>query len=159
MPSIGSSFCFQKAGEEYNIPSKMLYSIARHESRLNPQAVNWNTNGSYDYGLMQINTIHADDLAKAGIQWNSLADPCTNVRVGAWILSKCFAKYGYTWEGVGCYNSQTPSKRNRYANIIYKEIQTRERLPNPVTAQPIAVKTGMPVQSTLETVIGLDSFR
>jgi soluble lytic murein transglycosylase-like protein len=72
---------------------------------------------------MGINTIHAKDLERSGITWNSLADPCTNVKVGASILSKCFAKYGDTWEGVGCYNSQTPSKRNRYAKLIYNLIE------------------------------------
>lgn len=115
---VSHAFCFAEAGRQYGLAPELLYSIGKHESKLNPAAVNWNTNGSYDFGVMQINSIHEPELKRAGIPWNSLADPCTNVKVGAWILSRCFQKYGQTWAGVGCYNSQTPSKRDVYARKV-----------------------------------------
>ncbi len=40
----------------------------------------------------------------------------------------CFAKsLGYTWEAVGCYNSQTPAKRNRYAQLVSRQLERIQR--------------------------------
>lgn len=115
-----NAFCFEEAGEEYNISPLILRSIAKGESDLNPEAINYNTNGTYDYGLMQINTWWYTTLGPE--LWSQLSDPCTNVKVGAWILSDCISRYGSTWEAVGCYNAVTPSKRQKYAARIYKEV-------------------------------------
>lgn len=115
LPSPANSFCFNEAGARYNIPPLLLWSISKWESGFNPSAVNYNTNGSYDYGLMQINTVHAAELKRVGISWDSLSDPCTNVMVGSWLLSKSIAEYGYNWKAIGAYHSRTPSKRDRYA--------------------------------------------
>jgi len=70
---------------------------------------------------MQINSSWAATLGPD--RWNALADPCTNVKTGAWILRQCIDKYGYNWKAVGCYNSQTPSKRDRYAARIEKVVR------------------------------------
>ena len=113
-----NSFCYEEAGSRYGISPTLLYAISKGESSFNPVAINYNTNGSYDYGLMQINSSWEPTLRKLGIPWNTLADPCTNVMVGAWVLSQCIQDYGYTWPAVGCYNSRTPSKRDRYAARI-----------------------------------------
>ncbi|MBT0663071.1 lytic transglycosylase domain-containing protein [Geobacter pelophilus] len=111
-------FCYEEAGNRYGISPHLLYAISKGESNFNPFAVNHNANGSYDYGLMQINSSWEPALRKLGIPWNTLADPCTNVMVGSWVLSQCIRDYGYTWLAVGCYNSRTPSKRDRYAARI-----------------------------------------
>lgn len=160
LPLPCSAFCFKEASQEFNLSENLVYSIAKHESGLKPQIVHWNTNGSYDYGLMGINTIHEPELRKMGIPWKALADPCTNVRVGAWILSKCISKYGYTWEGVGCYNSQTPSKRNVYANRIYKVLKENKvvQLPAPVKKPSITEIASIKTQEW-ENIIDLDSYR
>jgi soluble lytic murein transglycosylase-like protein len=112
------AFCFDEAGALYGIAPRLLWTISKGESDFNPLAVNRNSNGSYDFGLMQINSSWAPALRKMGISWESLADPCTNVKVGAWVLARCMHDYGYTWAAVGCYNSRTPSKRDRYAARI-----------------------------------------
>ena len=109
-------FCFEEAGNRYGIAPQLLWGIAKHESNLNPQAVNWNSNGSYDYGIMQINSSWAGTFGKQ--RWQSLSDPCANVMTGAWILRQCIDRYGYGWKAVGCYNSRTPVKRERYARRI-----------------------------------------
>ncbi len=106
--SSARAFCFDLAGEKYNIPPAMLRAVAQVESSLNPQAVNYNKNGSYDFGLMQINTCWQKTL---GDHWNDLADPCYNVIVGAWILRQCFDRYGYSWDSVACYNTGKPASR------------------------------------------------
>lgn len=116
------SFCYEEAGAKYGISPTLLHAISQKESSFNPVAINYNTNGSYDFGLMQINSSWEPSLRKLGIPWDSLADPCTNVMVGAWVLSQCVRDYGYTWPAVGCYNSRTPSKRDRYAAKIARII-------------------------------------
>jgi len=135
--SVGSSnpasaFCFEEAGNRYGISPQLLYAISKGESSFNPLAINYNSNGTYDYGLMQINSSWEPALRKLGISWNNLADPCTNVMVGAWVLSQCIQDYGYTWQAVGCYNSRTPSKRNRYAARVARIIKHELYRPQPV---------------------------
>lgn len=114
------AFCFEEAGEEYNVSPLLLRSIAKGESNFNPSAINYNKNGSYDYGLMQINSFWHKELGPE--LWNNLADPCTNVRVGAWILAECISRLGSTWEAVGCYNAVNPAKRRKYATKVYREV-------------------------------------
>ena len=121
-----SAFCYAEAGGRYGVSPPLLQAISQGESNFNPVAVNQNTNGSYDFGLMQINSSWEPTLHRMGIAWESLADPCTNVMVGAWVLAHCVRKYGNTWSAVGCYNSRTPSRRDRYAARIAR-IVSREQ--------------------------------
>ncbi|MBI2353981.1 MAG: transglycosylase SLT domain-containing protein [Deltaproteobacteria bacterium] len=52
LPSPALPFCFEEAGRAYGVSPQLLLGIARVESSLNPAAVNRNTNGSTDLGLM-----------------------------------------------------------------------------------------------------------
>ena len=112
LPSIVCAFCFQEAGSRYQVSPWLLWSIAKVESGLDPSAINQNRNGTVDVGLMQVNSIWAEQLGKT---WDHLDDPCTNVMAGAWILNRCVQVYGYTWKAVGCYHSRTPERRDAYA--------------------------------------------
>ncbi len=125
-PNAGWGFCFEEAGQTYGISPEILYNIASVESGFNPYAVNKNKNGSYDYGLMQINSIWAKKLGTE--RWKALSDPCTNVMTGAWILSQCISSYGYTWRGIGCYNSRTPELNKIYARKIFASIVKHRKL-------------------------------
>lgn len=151
-----NAFCYEEAGAMYGIAPRLLWTISKGESNFNPAAVNYNNNGSYDFGLMQINSSWAPTLRKMDIPWETLADPCTNVKVGAWVLAQCVQDYGYTWAAVGCYNSRTPSKRNRYASRIAR-LMSRE----PVAFQrprqerrQVAIATGSLEDSPWEAVFG-----
>ena len=116
-PSLSLSFCFEEAGEEYGISPQLLWAIAKNESNFNPHAVNRNNNGSFDFGLMQINSSWYDKLGHD--RWMMLGDACYNVKTGAWILSQCMIRHGNTWDAVGCYNSSKKKIRTKYANNIY----------------------------------------
>ncbi|HEY6837290.1 MAG TPA: lytic transglycosylase domain-containing protein [Geobacteraceae bacterium] len=118
-------FCFDEAGDQYGINPLILRAIAKVESNFNPLALNRNRNGSYDFGLMQINSSWARVLGTE--RWNSLGDACYNTMTGAWILANCMSTYGYTWKAIGCYNSQTPDKRDRYARAVFAQLQRIQR--------------------------------
>lgn len=96
------AFCFKRAGQIYQINPRLLEAIARVESNMDPQAVNYNRDGSYDYGLMQINSRWQRVL---GERWQHISNACYNVMVGAWILRRCIDRYGYTWDAVACYHT------------------------------------------------------
>lgn len=118
-------FCFSSAESEYGVSAVLLRAMAFHESGNNPRAVNYNKDGSYDFGLMQINSGWYSSLGPN--RWDRLGDPCYNTRVGAWILARCVQRHGYTWEAVGCYNAKSSSKRIKYAWNIYSSLQRAGR--------------------------------
>jgi len=116
--------CFEQASLTYNINPLLLWAIAKVESNFNPYALNKNKDGSYDIGIMQINSSHLKTLEKYGlIDKRHIWEPCYNIYVGAWILSKCIQKFGYTWEAIGCYNAVSPWKRKKYSYKVYKTIE------------------------------------
>jgi soluble lytic murein transglycosylase-like protein len=99
--------CFDSASAFYGIGTDLLLAIAHVESGLDPRALNRNTDGSSDLGLMQINTRWLPLLQRTGIAPESLYDPCTSIWIGAWVLAGNFARYGYVWSAVGAYNAGT----------------------------------------------------
>ncbi|HOL44407.1 MAG TPA: lytic transglycosylase domain-containing protein [Methanothrix sp.] len=120
----------------YDIPPVLLWAIASHESGFNPYAVNRNINGSYDYGLMQINSGWYPVLGPE--RWSRLSDPCYNVYIGAWVLHQCIQRHGYTWKAVGCYNSSNPKLSAGYIRKIYGQLlkaETYHRTSSPGTQQ------------------------
>jgi soluble lytic murein transglycosylase-like protein len=104
--------CFKKASERYSVPIGLLYAIAKVESNFNPAAINRNSNGSTDYGIMQINSRWFGTLAKDfGITSSHvIGDTCTNIHVGAWILATNFWQAGRDWNSVGAYNAGYANK-------------------------------------------------
>ncbi|WP_231502453.1 lytic transglycosylase domain-containing protein [Herbaspirillum sp. RV1423] len=119
---LPASACWQEVANWYGINIHLLYAIAKTESNLNPSAMNKNKNGSYDIGLMQINSSWLPTLKKYGVEEKQLKDPCVNLQVGAWILSQNMERMGATWEAVGAYNARSPELRIKYARKVYKNI-------------------------------------
>lgn len=123
VPSVGSAFCFDEAGQHYNVSPDLLKAIAKVESSLEPRAYNENKkqNGeiiSRDFGLMQINSTWFDKLSEFNVTEQNIYEPCFNVSLGAWVLSSNFATHGYNWNSVGAYNAGF-SKRTENARKIY----------------------------------------
>jgi soluble lytic murein transglycosylase-like protein len=129
MPGLSNAFCFDEAGEQYNINPTLLKSIARIESNLNPKAMNKNQNGSIDIGLMQINSFWIKTL---GLDFGKLiSDPCYNTMTGAKVLKQCIDRYGYTWEAVGCYNATSAPKRVKYSWKVFDRLRAEARSQKP----------------------------
>ena len=130
--------CWNQVAKRHGIPADLLYAIATVESGLNPKAVNrshFARTGSYDIGLMQINSRHLPKLARHGITESRLYEPCINLDVGARMLSELFARRGLSWDSVGAYNAAcTQLKGNacsearaRYAWKVYRKLPSIRR--------------------------------
>ncbi len=123
-PQPSSANCWQLAGKRYGIEPELLQAIAMAESGLHPAARNHNRDGSYDIGLMQINSRHLPALRQFSITEQSLlGNPCVSVMTGAWLLAGFIQHYGYRWEAVGAYNagngSARASLRQRYIRRVH----------------------------------------
>jgi len=128
-----ASACWNQVAKRHGVPADLLYAIATVESGLNSKAVNrshFARTGSYDIGLMQINSRHLPRLARYGITEASLFEPCTNLDVGAWLLSDLFSRRGLSWDSVGTYNAactqlkgeECTRARARYAWKVYRRL-------------------------------------
>jgi soluble lytic murein transglycosylase-like protein len=114
--AFAGSYCFNKAGNLYGINPKLLYAVAKVESGFNPQAIDYDKNGSYDFGVMQINSSWYKVIKP---YWNYLANPCYNVEVGAWILKNCYKEFHKTVNALECYNSGKPYGDIKYVKKVY----------------------------------------
>lgn len=120
--------CVYQSAKKYELPSSLLLAVIKTEGGRNGLAVK-NKNGSYDLGIMQINTIHLPALKKMGINRATLlSNGCVNIDVGAWMLRSHFpAKPELTnrdkwWGYVGNYHSKTVSYNLAYQKRVWKNL-------------------------------------
>jgi soluble lytic murein transglycosylase-like protein len=118
--------CFYEAGEKFNIHPMVLWSIAVVESKMNPNSIGKNKNGTIDVGLMQINSVHFPKLESYGIKPEDLLDPCTNIDAGAWELSDCIRRFGLNENALTCYNGLVP--KNLYASKVMAILEKKMRM-------------------------------
>jgi soluble lytic murein transglycosylase-like protein len=113
--------CWSDAATRYNVPVDLLYAIAMVETGNKSAVISpRNSDGSYDIGLMQINSRHLPRLSRIGITAEDLiASPCLNLHVGAMILADMIRRYGYTWVAIGAYNAGSIQRRAAYAKKVY----------------------------------------
>ncbi|VWC98224.1 lytic transglycosylase [Burkholderia lata] len=141
---VARADCLDDAATFQHVSVSLMRGIAQVESGMNPSAVNTNTNGTVDIGLMQINSTWLPTLAREGITRESLFDACTNAYVGAWILSQNIRQLGPNWNAIGAYNSASPDKRLAYARKVYDAIRTMPDSPD--TPMPILPPSFTPPQ-------------
>lgn len=126
-PTPYMATCFNGAAQYHHVNPVILRSIAKVESGYNPRAFNRNPNGTFDYGVMQINSTWFPKLARFGIHPEQLADPCTNIYIGAWILANNMREHGNTWKAIGKYNAASDVAEIRYERKIYGAVMAQLR--------------------------------
>src|SRR3989344_1856636 len=113
--------CFSQAAVRYDVDERLLRAIQFTENEPgNPTDISYNKDGSWDIGLMKINSSWLPKLQKMHITEKDLLDPCISVNVGAWILAENIVSYGRTWKAVGVYNSPTLVNQQKYINKVMK---------------------------------------
>jgi hypothetical protein len=110
--------CIDDAAGRHQVNAQVLRAIGWQESRLRPDAVGVNANGSVDVGAFQINSVHLATLARYGIAREALADGCVCADVAAWHYRRQVDALGNTWAAVGAYHSRTPARAAWYANQV-----------------------------------------
>ena len=131
-PAMAESLCsWEGAAHRYGVNPQVLYAIAAQESSLNPNAVHVNEDGSQDLGLTQINSKWLPQLSKLGVTSANLMNPCINMHVGAYLLSLKMIRHGNTWQAIGAYHSNTPWRRDRYAQTNFERVQNPPPPPVP----------------------------
>lgn len=115
--------CFTGAATRYSISKPLLVAIGQTESKLNPAAISpTNSNGTFDIGLMQINSSWLPKLKKYGVSLSDLRQACTSIYVGAWIMANNISVHGSNWNAVGAYNAASTSKRQIYVAKVQKNL-------------------------------------
>ena len=111
--------CIYTAASRFNLPLKAIYAILAVEGGTVGK-INHNSNGTYDIGPMQINSIWLKTFSGYITKEQLIYNGCVNVHVGAWILRANINQAGGNfWTGVGNYHSRTPTHHNRYQQKVY----------------------------------------
>lgn len=87
----------------YGIDEYILFAIMYRESRFTHDAIHYNTNGSIDYGICQINSINLEWLQEEGLDIHT---EIGNIEASARILSMYINEYGCTeQEAIAAYGA------------------------------------------------------
>lgn len=119
-PRLAYADCFDEAASYQHLDPMILRAIAWQESRGHADAMHINANGTTDFGMMQVNSIHLRTLSNYGISQQDLMKPCISVYVGAWYLRQMMMRHKDTWNAVGAYHSERPDERDKYSNSVMK---------------------------------------
>jgi soluble lytic murein transglycosylase-like protein len=91
------------ASRKYSISPKILWAIMKVESEYK-KTIHINSNGSFDIGVMQINSLWIKSLANKGFKVDILNNK-DNVNIASYILKENMNKGYSLWQSVGLYHS------------------------------------------------------
>lgn len=96
--------CIAQASSRFGVPELLMHAVALTENGRTGKCVK-NRDGSWDCGLMQINTKWAPTFEKSKVSFSYVAhDACTNVQAGAYILRDNYNKKGDWFSAIVAYN-------------------------------------------------------
>lgn len=142
---VEPDYCVEDAAEFHGVNPHVLRTILRVETRLRPNTIVRNENGTVDVGIAGINSIHFPKLAKWEIGPQDLLDACVGTYVGAWHLRLTLSNRPETWESIARYHSATPYFNQRYQIMLWNEMVRAglvqgQRLPVPPLKPGLAKK-------------------
>lgn len=108
--------CVADIAMHYQVEPALIDAVAQIESgKRNVGKIGPNSNGTYDLGVMQVNTWWLTrkgpySLASMGItERELLVNDCTNIAVGTWVLKQNLLAYGNNVRAaLSAYNSGKP---------------------------------------------------
>jgi len=146
-PMAGFEQQFIGVCDYWKVPVKLALAIARHESGMNPWAVNvagqsymfrtrndalqmvdlaWRRGESFDVGLMQVNSYW---MRRFGLDPHLVLEPEKNIILGVWILSKEIERFGLTWRAVASYHTpvdRNPERGANYAAAVIRLLSSND---------------------------------
>lgn len=116
--------CMALVAQIYSLPPRVLPSIQAAEGG-RPGLVSRNSNGTEDFGTMQINTIWLPTLARysglpqAEVRERLLQRPCYNIAAAGLVLSIQLEETGGDiMRAIGYYHSRTPFRSQAYQQRV-----------------------------------------
>lgn len=103
-----------EAARKNKIDAQLLIRIAYTESRFKESAIRVNKNGTIDYGMFQINSVHWSTMCKE-LDITTLKG---NTACAAKLISLIKSKHGNDPHWIGRYHSKTPSKKLKYFKLL-----------------------------------------
>lgn len=116
--------CVLSSSVRRDVPANVLLALAQIEGGKEGM-VKPNTDGSFDFGRWQINSVHLQELSDYGVppqvaKYYLVRDGCYGADFAAYRLQRCLndpkAQKKDFWERAACYHSKTPK-----LNAIYRE--------------------------------------
>ncbi len=133
--------CIEASARFNALPPALLIAVRQQEGG-RVGAWRHNADGSFDYGVMQINSLWLPVLAPEGYTAAALTyDSCASIAASAWIMAQALSTHGAWnrfdanplafWRAVGDYHSHTPQLNRSYAEQIWVRYQHQsgQRLP------------------------------
>lgn len=118
--------CVRTAATRYKVPEDLIWTILKTEGGTTGK-VSRNSNGTFDMGEMQINTVHLQSppyqFESRGITREMLVNnQCLNIQVGTYMLAYEIARAPSFWKGVTNYHSRTPHKAAAYLGKVLRNL-------------------------------------
>ena len=122
--------CMVRAAHYFRVPLPLLQAVRAQEAGA-VGLVQPNVDGSFDYGVMQINSRWLRMLEPVGYTATVLTNQeCANVVAGTWILARELERAGVWnrskpeaqafWRAVGAYHSRDPIRNRAYAEQVWQ---------------------------------------
>ncbi len=102
-----------------NIGGKSYYFATKEEALQVAEEVK-KTGGSFDAGVMQVNS---QWLERLNIPLPAALDPEANILLGSWILSEEIKQHGRNWTAVGRYHSPSEDRGNKYVEQVKQALK------------------------------------
>lgn len=127
--------CISRSAVHFGINPLLVQAIINVEG--GGVSASKNTDGTYDYGLMQINDVKFPEVKQrfpTVTKYDLTHNRCINVAVGTWVLFNHAENSGSVWKAIAWYNSKTPGVGGAYRLKVLKEYQK-------LIKSPVAIQT------------------